>query len=54
MVLDNFASYPASKEEDKKALETTHKWANRARNRFLETNRNNFQFAIIQEAYLRI
>lgn len=48
MVLDNFASYPASKEEDKKALKTTHEWANRARNRFLETNRNNFQFAIIQ------
>lgn len=48
MVLDNFVSYPASKEEDKKALEITHKWANRARDRFLETNRNNFQFGIVQ------
>jgi len=48
MVLDYFAGHPASLEEDKEALKITHLWAQRARERFLETNVNNFQLAIIQ------
>ena len=48
MVLDNFATYPASKEEDEKAKEITYEWAKKARDRFLKTNKNNFQFGIIQ------
>ncbi len=48
MVLDYFAGYPASKEDDEKALEITHLWAGRARERFLATNKSNAQFAIIQ------
>jgi len=51
MALDNFAGYPAAREEDQRALAATHLWARRARRRFLETGetgRPNFQFAIIQ------
>ncbi|MDQ1352632.1 MAG: queuine tRNA-ribosyltransferase [Acidobacteriota bacterium] len=51
MVLDYFAGYPATREEDEQAMATTHQWARRARRRFLETGetgRPNFQFAIIQ------
>jgi queuine tRNA-ribosyltransferase len=48
MVLDYFAGYPASKEDDEKALEITHLWAGRARARFLAINNNNAQFAIVQ------
>jgi queuine tRNA-ribosyltransferase len=48
MVLDYFTGYPASKEDDEKALEITHLWAGRARERFLATNKNNSQFAIVQ------
>ncbi len=48
MVLDYFAGYPATLEADRKALDITHLWAERARKRFLETNKDNAQFAIIQ------
>ena len=48
MVLDYFAGYPATREEDEHALAITHRWARRARQRFLETGSPNFQFAIIQ------
>ncbi len=48
MVLDYFAGFPSSREADRYALKITHLWAQRARERFLETNRDNFQFAIIQ------
>jgi queuine tRNA-ribosyltransferase len=48
MVLDNFAGHPASREEDERALKITHLWARRARDRFLETNTANSQFAIVQ------
>lgn len=48
MVLDNFAGHPASRAQDENALYITSLWAKRARKRFLETNRNNFQFAIVQ------
>jgi queuine tRNA-ribosyltransferase len=49
MVLDNFAGYPASPDEDRKAMEITHKWAERARQHFLRTNQNkNLQFGILQ------
>jgi queuine tRNA-ribosyltransferase len=48
MVLDYFAGYPASKEDDQKALRITHLWARRARERFLATKKNNAQFAIVQ------
>ncbi len=48
MVLDHFASYPATRKEDARALTITHDWARRARQRFLETNDGNAQFTIIQ------
>lgn len=48
MVLDNFAGFPSSREEDERALKLTHLWARRARGRFLETNTSNAQFAIVQ------
>ncbi|UCH97994.1 MAG: tRNA guanosine(34) transglycosylase Tgt [Candidatus Aminicenantes bacterium] len=48
MVLDYFAGYPAAREEDEYALKITHLWAQRARKHFLETNKENSQFAIIQ------
>jgi queuine tRNA-ribosyltransferase len=48
MVLDYFAGHPAGREADEYALKITHLWARRARERFLETNRDNSQFAIIQ------
>ena len=48
MVLDHFAPHPASRAQDEKALKLTSLWAARARERFLKTNRNNFQFGIIQ------
>jgi queuine tRNA-ribosyltransferase len=48
MVLDHFAPHPASRAQDEKALRLTSLWAARARNRFLQTNRSNFQFAIVQ------
>ncbi|MEN8152526.1 MAG: tRNA guanosine(34) transglycosylase Tgt [Acidobacteriota bacterium] len=48
MVLDNFASYPSTPEENREALRITGIWAERARSRFLETNKENFQFGIIQ------
>lgn len=48
MVLDNFAGYPAERKEDEFALKITRLWAERARERFLEINRENAQFAIIQ------
>ncbi|MCK4765075.1 MAG: tRNA guanosine(34) transglycosylase Tgt [Candidatus Aminicenantes bacterium] len=48
MALDYFASHPASKEEDRRAMQITHNWAQRARERFLKTNKDNAQFGIIQ------
>ena len=48
MVLDHFAPHPASRAQDEKALDLTGVWAARARERFLKTNRGNFQFGIIQ------
>lgn len=48
MVLDYFAGYPAQRAEDEVALAITHRWAMRARERFLKNNRGNAQFAIIQ------
>ena len=48
MVLDHFASHPASRVQDEKAFQLTGLWAARARERFLKTNRGNFQFGIIQ------
>ncbi|HLP61179.1 MAG TPA: tRNA guanosine(34) transglycosylase Tgt [Candidatus Deferrimicrobium sp.] len=48
MVLDYFAGHPATREEDEQALATTHQWARRARQHFLETGSPNSQFAIIQ------
>jgi queuine tRNA-ribosyltransferase len=48
MVLDYFAPHPATKEDDRRALKITRMWAGRARERFLKTNRNNAQFAIVQ------
>jgi queuine tRNA-ribosyltransferase len=48
MVLDNFAGFPAERSDDLKALQLTHLWASRARERFLETNKDNVQFAILQ------
>ncbi len=48
MVLDNFAGYPATREEDIRALKITGLWAARARKHFLDTNNGNAQFAIVQ------
>jgi queuine tRNA-ribosyltransferase len=48
MALDHFALYPAARQEDEKALEITSDWALRARERFRQTNRDNFQFGIVQ------
>jgi queuine tRNA-ribosyltransferase len=48
MVLDYFAPYPASRDQDENALRLTSHWAARAREHFLKTNQQNFQFAIIQ------
>ncbi|HEX7502011.1 MAG TPA: tRNA guanosine(34) transglycosylase Tgt [Acidobacteriota bacterium] len=48
MVLDHFAPHPASRAQDEKALALTGAWAARARERFVKTNRDNSQFAIIQ------
>ena len=48
MVLDNFAGYPSIRQEDKHSLAITHLWASKARERFLETNSCNFQFAVVQ------
>jgi queuine tRNA-ribosyltransferase len=48
MALDYFAHYPAARGDDEKALDITSEWAARARERFLETNRDNFQFGIVQ------
>jgi len=48
MVLDHFASHPASRVQDEKAFQLTGLWAARARERFLKTNWGNFQFGIIQ------
>lgn len=48
MVLDHFAPHPASRAQDEKALRLTGLWAARARERFLKTNRGNFQFGIVQ------
>lgn len=53
MVLDYFAGHPSTREEDRCALKITHLWAQRARERFLETNRHNFQFAVIQGGVYR-
>jgi queuine tRNA-ribosyltransferase len=48
VVLDYFAGSPSTREQDRYALKITHLWAQLARERFLETNRHNFQFAVIQ------
>jgi queuine tRNA-ribosyltransferase len=48
MALDYFAGHPATREQDQHAMEITHLWAGRARERFLATNKDNHQFAIIQ------
>ena len=48
MVLDHFAPHPALRAQDEKALRLTGIWAARARERFVGTNRGNFQFAIVQ------
>ncbi len=48
MVLDNFASLPASDNENLRAVELTSAWASRARKRFLESKSPNAQFGIIQ------
>jgi queuine tRNA-ribosyltransferase len=48
MALDHFASHPASRAQDERALKLTGLWAARARERFFKTNRGNFQFGIVQ------
>jgi len=48
MVLDNFASFPSTDEENIKSMKLTSEWALRARNRFIETNKHNAQFGIVQ------
>jgi len=49
MVLDNFAPHPSTPAEDRFALDMTSLWAERARERFLETGREgNIQFGIVQ------
>ncbi|HDP93986.1 MAG TPA: tRNA guanosine(34) transglycosylase Tgt [Candidatus Aminicenantes bacterium] len=48
MVLDHFAGYPATRDEDADARRRTLLWARRARNRFLEREEANAQFAIVQ------
>jgi len=48
MVLDHFAGYPASRDEDADARRRTALWARRARERFLESQSENAQFAIVQ------
>jgi queuine tRNA-ribosyltransferase len=49
MVLDYFKPPPASRKAEEEALSLTHDWAQRARQHFLNSNRNkNAQFAIIQ------
>ncbi|MCP5049805.1 MAG: tRNA guanosine(34) transglycosylase Tgt [bacterium] len=48
MVLDYFAGHPTTRDQDRRALDITHLWAGRARQRFLDSNRDNAQFAIVQ------
>lgn len=48
MVLDNFSSHPATREEAEAAHRLTLHWAQKARARFLTTNKSNAQFGIIQ------
>ncbi len=48
MILDNFAPYPATEKENRKAFEITNIWARRGRDHFLKSESPNAQFAIIQ------
>lgn len=48
MVLDYFARFPSSREEDEKAMQLTLQWAERSRNHFLKNPCGNLQFAIVQ------
>jgi queuine tRNA-ribosyltransferase len=48
MVLDNFAPYPATFDQDVWALKLTTDWAKRARRHFLSTQSKHRQFAIVQ------
>ncbi len=48
MVLDHFAGYPASRDDHARAGRRTADWARRARGRFLEKEKRNAQFAIVQ------
>ncbi|MBN1196733.1 MAG: tRNA-guanine transglycosylase, partial [Candidatus Aminicenantes bacterium] len=48
MVLDHFAGYPATRSEHADARRRTRLWAQRARRRFLEKEKENAQFAIVQ------
>ncbi len=48
MVLDYFAAFPATYEEDEQALKITLNWAERARKEFLRSGSRNLQFAIVQ------
>jgi len=52
MVLDYFTANPSTRQKDKEALRLTHLWAARARKRFLQTNNDNAQFAIVQGGLL--
>ena len=48
MVLDYFAGNPSTRLDDEESLRLTHLWARRARERFMQTNAGNAQFAIVQ------
>lgn len=48
MVLDYFAPHPSSRETNHTAMNITHQWAERAREKFLSSNIKNQQFGIVQ------
>ncbi len=48
MVLDHFAGYPSSRDQDAAAGRRTTDWARRARTHFIRSGSGNAQFAIVQ------
>jgi queuine tRNA-ribosyltransferase len=48
MVLDFFAGYPATRDQDERAQGITTRWAERARRQFLSRRDGQLQFAIVQ------
>jgi len=48
MCLDQCIAYPAEKDEAEKALELTTRWANRCKQAWMKTNRENALFGIVQ------